>query len=159
MNTSPCLPSPEMVDAFSKLMDSLYEFVQISRQYQSVPHHYGEGGALYMAEAHLLQQIALQDGITAAELSQRCKKTASSISQLTGKLVAKGMVRREESPHTKKNVVFSLTEKGRQVNALHNAYDRRCYTGTLQRVEGYSVEDFCRFSQLLDAIKADIGAG
>lgn len=144
------------MDTFSELMDSLYEFVQISRQYQSIPRSYGTDEMLYMAEVHLLQQIARYNGITMAELAQSSGKSASSISQLVSKLIAKKMLYREEIPNNKKSFILRLTEKGKQVNAYHEQYDVSCYAATLQKVRGYTVDDFKRFLTLLNAIKEDI---
>ena len=146
----------EKLDAFSELMDHIYELVDVSSQYQKFPKNYGTEDLLYMAEVHLLQQIAKNDGITVTQLAQIRGKSSSSISQLVNKLVRKGMICREAIPNDKKRFKLRLTEKGEIVNTYHEKYDKGYYLDTLKKADDYSLEDMKLFTSLLDLIKNDI---
>ena len=59
---------------------------QLMNEYDSLPHDYGNA-VLYQSEAHLIQCIGQNDGITVTEASKLLKKTKSACSQMVKKLV------------------------------------------------------------------------
>ena len=71
---------------YCDMMTELKLTNQLMNEYDSLPHDYGNA-VLYQSEAHLIQCIGQNDGITVTEASKLLKKTKSACSQLVKKLV------------------------------------------------------------------------
>lgn len=78
---------------------------QLMNEYDSLPHDYGNA-VLYQSEAHLIQCIGQNDGITVTEASKLLKKTKSACSQMVKKLVGKTRSSRPAIRKTTGNINF-----------------------------------------------------
>ncbi len=81
---------------------------------QKTPREFS-GQVLYSAEISLLDKIDEYPDSNVSMLSARSNVTRSAVTQMTGKLLAKGLIEQYQSPRNKKEKYFRLTETGRQV--------------------------------------------
>lgn len=140
------------IKLFSQLMDSLYSFSQISGINQNTPRTYGTEDILYMAEVHLIRDIAEHTGITVTQLAQLNNKSKSAISQMIDKLLHKGLVEKHQHPDSKRQIAIYLTERGETINQYHAKLDKHEYSKLLKYLPEYTEEDFQRIIYLLDLI-------
>ena len=78
---------------------------QLMNEYDSLPHDYGNA-VLYQSEAHLIQCIGQNDGITVTEASKLLKKTKSACSQMVKKLVGKNWVKQTRNQKNNREYNF-----------------------------------------------------
>lgn len=144
----------ERIELFTQLMDTLFSFSQASDVNQKLPRTYGTDDVLYIAEVHLIRDIADHDGITVTQLAQLNKKTKSAISQLVDKLVQKDLISKQKHPDSNRQVALYITERGRIVNKYHANFDRKEYSKILSQLNNYSDEDFLKVIELLNIISS-----
>jgi DNA-binding MarR family transcriptional regulator len=65
------------------------------------------------AQLFVLRQLALEPGQSLGDLCGRTRTTQSSVSEVVGRLVGRGLVRREPSTRDRRRVVLTLTAAGR----------------------------------------------
>ena len=109
---------------------------QVSSFYTStkVPHDYGTGERHTSTEVYLLKYIADHPNITLTELAYDWGKTKGAISQLLKKLLAKGLIERSGSLGPDNRQPVRITEKGRELNRIHIAYDTMHFAESMDRV-------------------------
>lgn len=110
------------VDEIAKLLEKLYAIERIMNAIQKKPREYA-GTSLYANEAHTLQLIAQNEGISQAELSERMYRTKGATSVMVDKLVKKGLVNRCREDGNQRRYLLTLTEHGRNVSEAHEEYD------------------------------------
>ena len=142
----------DRTELFSQLMDSLFSFSQISGVNQNIPRTYGTDDILYIAEVHLLRDIANNTGITVTQLAQMNNKSKSAISQMIDKLYQKNLIEKRKHPDGKRQFAIYLTDRGETVNKYHSKFDRHEYSQVLKQLNDYSDEDFQRIITLLDVL-------
>lgn len=109
-------------DEFTNMIEQLYSLDRILTAMQKKPHAYS-GVSLHSTEAHTLKMIALNQGISQAELSDRMLRTKGATSVMVDKLVEKSLVCRERVGDDQRRYLLTLTEKGEAVHAAHLTYD------------------------------------
>lgn len=144
----------ERIELFTQLMDALFAFGQTSEINQNLPRTYGTDDVLYMAEVHMLRDIAGNEGITVTELAQMNSKTKSAVSQLVDKLAQKGLIEKKKHPGGNRQVALFLTEKGTVVNNYHTKFDRREYRQVLSKLSDYSDQDFQKILEFINIISS-----
>lgn len=109
-------------DEFTNMIEQLYALDRILTAMQKKPHVYS-GVSLHSTEAHTLKMIALNEGISQAELSDQMLRTKGATSVMVDKLVEKDLVRRERVGEDQRRYLLTLTGKGQTVHAAHMTYD------------------------------------
>lgn len=112
--------------------DVLYEFALKFAASMNIAKDYDTGDKLNMVEVHLLTYIEEHPRITGSELAKLWNRTKGAISQQVKKLAERGLVVREKQPGNAKNILLSVTEKGRRVSLAHKMHDYAEITGILQ---------------------------
>lgn len=74
-------------------------------------------GAANGAQIFVLRQIAAAPGLSLGELATRTLARQSTVSEVVGRLVARGFVAREASAEDGRQVVLTLTVRGRRAVA------------------------------------------
>jgi DNA-binding MarR family transcriptional regulator len=77
---------------------------------------------LHHAEVHLLEAIKTREGANVGELARHLGMTSGAVSQLTRKLLDKGLVESYKKPGNRKEVFFRLTALGEQVREGHQRH-------------------------------------
>ena len=122
------------------------------------PLDYGVGCLMYRAEIHTIDAIGGHAQINITDLSNYLGVTKSAVSQMTDKLIKKGMVNKQLLSKSDTEVALNLTEKGKQVYDGHAEYHREFYRSIDQMLATVSDEDielFCKIMNKLDAVLSD----
>lgn len=117
---------------------------QVSNIYMNTKasHDYGTGEEYTVVEVHTIKRIADRKGTTVTELSRDYAKTKGAISQILKKLESKGLIYKEVSDDNENKFHLYLTEKGKQLDLAHRAYDEISFGESMNRVrEQFSQED------------------
>ncbi len=127
-----------------------YRFVSIYQGYMAESRDYGDGVMRTMSEAHILQIICCEPGITVGQVAQRWGKTKSAASMNITKLEKQGLVYRTKHEENAKEIHVYPTDAGMQVTELHEAYDQRTEEWfTKELLKRCSMEDLQTFDRVL----------
>ncbi|MFE7173967.1 MarR family winged helix-turn-helix transcriptional regulator [Streptomyces sp. NPDC057616] len=89
-----------------------------------------------------LTVLERHDGLSAAQLARDSFVTAQSIADLVRSLEARGLVRRERNPHSRRELLILLTDAGRQVLARHADPVRRLEERMVRDLTARQTEQF-----------------
>ena len=89
-----------------------------------------------------LTVLERHDGLSAAQLARDSFVTAQSIADLVRSLEARGLVRRERNPHSRRELLILLTDAGRQVLARHADPVRRLEERMVRDLTARQTEHF-----------------
>lgn len=109
---------------------------------ERTPHEYGAGDRLYRGEIDLLDFIHYHPHANMNALASAMGVTRSAITQIGGRLEAKGLVEKYANAKNKKEKYYRLTEKGAHVRAHHAALHEKAN------------KNICAFMQSLDEAEA-----
>jgi DNA-binding MarR family transcriptional regulator len=101
------------------LMEKLYRTMNLIIREMETPWRYGVNFPLYHAEVHLLETIKAQEGANVGELSRHLGMTSGAVSQVTKKLLSKGLIETYKKPGNRKEVFSRLTALGEVVCQGH----------------------------------------
>lgn len=117
---------------------------QVSNFYTStkVPHDYGTGTDYTSVEVHMVKYIADNPGITVSDIARDYGRSKGAISQILKKLEEKGLVFRENVLRSDNKNPLYVTEKGKDLNEAHRAYDELRFGESINPVrELYTQEE------------------
>lgn len=95
-----------------------------------------------------LSSLLARPGITSAELARMAFITAQAMNEMVGALERKGLIRRDTSPHNRKQLRIFLTDHGRE---CVRQCDARADVVERQMFDHLSVEDQQTLTRLLRA--------
>lgn len=115
-------------------MEDVYDFVLNSYDSYIMPHDYGNGEKMNMAQIHTLSLIADNPGISVSGVSEMWHRTLSAASQNINKLVEKKLVEKRKENGDGKTIHLYATPEGCELAKMHEAYDRRKLTVTAKKL-------------------------
>ena len=128
----------EMMIDFLRLMN---KFNKLSKQ----TFDFGTGDVLYPAEVHVIDEIGKKNGETVTGLCKLFGVTKGAVSQIVGKLSRKGYVTKVRNENYGKEIILSLTPKGKKAFdahiKLHDAIDED-FARTLGDIHPKQVHQF-----------------
>ncbi len=139
-------------EAFSKMMDAFFEGSRVFNRYDKIPRKYGTDIELYRSEMHTLELIYKNEGITITGLANLTQKTKSAITQLTGRLEKKGMIKKLRNGEYYKEVNLILTESGKKSCIYHKALDEEKTRKAVRYLDNYSIEDIRKCYEIFSVI-------
>jgi DNA-binding MarR family transcriptional regulator len=86
------------------------------------PWRYGVDFPLYHAEVHLLEAIKANVGANVSELARHLFLTSGAVSQVTKKLLDKGLIEAYSKPGNRKEVFCRLTALGQRICEGHQKH-------------------------------------
>lgn len=97
--------------------------------------------ALSLQALHLLDAVAEAGTIKVVELARVTGVPKGTVSKALQRLVRDGVVRREQTPDNRKEVLISLTDDGTQIQRAHQAMHEEMERGMLAFFERYSAAE------------------
>ncbi len=91
----------------------------------------GLGNAISITEIHIIEKIGDLAPVRMSEVARSIGVTLATLTVACGKLVAKGLVRRERDKADRRVVNISLTDKGRAAYEYHKAFHARMVASVL----------------------------
>lgn len=129
-----------MTDKIPDLSQELQIFVEKYKKLEQEQHHIPDKD-LTMAEVHLLVLVGQERGIGLSQIAQKRQISRSAVTQMVKKLVLKGYLQKELSPHKKSAYGVSLTELGQEIYQIH-LYQHEFLRKKLQQVLAAYPEHF-----------------
>lgn len=94
------------------------------------------------SEIHCIEYVGRTKDVNVTELAEAFYMTRSAISKLTKKLIEKQLIERYQKPDNKKEMYFTLTEKGKKIDRIHKELHREFKERDRAVFEGTSIEQF-----------------
>jgi DNA-binding MarR family transcriptional regulator len=104
------------------LIEKLYRTMNLTIREMETPWLYGVDFPLHHAEVQLLETIKSQEGANVGELARYLGMTSGAISQVTKKLLDKGLIDVYKKPDNRKEVFSRLTALGEKVCEGHQKH-------------------------------------
>jgi DNA-binding MarR family transcriptional regulator len=104
------------------LIEKMYRTTNLIIEEMETPWLYGVDFPLHHAEVHLLEVIKSQEGANVGELARYLGMTSGAISQVTKKLLDKGLIEAYKKPGNRKEVFSRLTDLGERVCEGHQKH-------------------------------------
>jgi DNA-binding MarR family transcriptional regulator len=104
------------------MIEKLYRTTNLIIQEMETSWLYGVDFPLHHAEVHLLEAIKSQEGANVGELARYLVMTSGAISQVTKKLLDKGLIEAYKKPGNRKEVFSRLTSLGERVCEGHQKH-------------------------------------
>jgi DNA-binding MarR family transcriptional regulator len=101
---------------------------------------YGPGAAATPAEAHLVEAIHNHPDANANQLAERLGFTKGNISLRTAKLCAKGLIEKYNRDHSRKEVFYRLTARGRALYEAHARFHEARNRSVYRKFRSFSQE-------------------
>lgn len=144
----PPLPHPLSLD--EQVCFAMYSAnIAINRVYRPVLDQLGITYPQYLVLSALWQT----DGQTVGGIADRLALESSTITPLVKRLEIAGFVGRQRNPEDERQVIVSLTNKGK---ALHQ--ESKCLTETLLERSGFPVADIVRLNSDISAFRDSLAA-
>lgn len=141
----------ERIQLLNKIWAAQDRAYDLMTEYDSLPHHYGDM-VLYQAEAYMVSWIGNIPDITTSELACLLKKTPSACSQITRKLIDKGLITQTRNSQNRRVYNLRLTEKGEQVHKDHIAFNEYCRRLTFEKLNEFSEEELETYLRVQERI-------
>lgn len=132
---------------------SLKEF----SEFESRPRDFGTGDLLYASEIHTIQAIGKNKECNLTELADKMSISKSGISKFLDKLLKKNLIKKEKGKENKKEVFFTLTEKGYIAFKAHEEFDAQMFATIIEQLDSYSAKERTFLHRFLGKLVADIG--
>ncbi len=117
---------------YDEKVELLYQYQSVMNSYSQILRDYGSGVMLSEVEAHTLNYIKWEEGLTATRLVEITGKTKSGISQILRRLEDHGLIRREVNDRNRREYHIYLTDLGHRTYHCHCNYDRTAVFSQIQ---------------------------
>ncbi len=140
-------------DTAQQLMEELLWLIEDYVQIASSPKSYGTDMQFHRLDIHLIDSIGSMDGINVTELARRHSITKSAVSQAVRKLEKRGLVERYQRPDNKKEILFSLTDRGQTAFHAHREYHRKVEGNVIEELAAFSHSESAAVEKLIDLLQ------
>ncbi len=117
---------------------------------------FGTGDLLFPSEIHVIEAIGKNYGNTVNELCRKFSVTKGAVSQIVNKLSEKRLVNKKRNPEYHKEVILTLTARGRKAfnghEKFHASMDKELYN-TMTDVDR---EELANFEEIMRKVEAYI---
>jgi DNA-binding MarR family transcriptional regulator len=138
------------------IIKKLYRTINLAIQEMETPWLYGVDFPLHSAEVHLLEAIKAQEGANVGELARYMEMTSGAISQVTKKLLDKGLIEAYRKPGNRKEAFSRLTALGEQVCHGHQKHHENMVAGLDEFMNRLNQNDTQVVLNFLDAVNRGI---
>lgn len=117
---------------------------------------FGTGDLLYPSEIHVIEAIGKRDGNTVNEICTKFSVTKGAISQIVRKLYQKGLIDKRRNPDYHKEIILSLTARGKKAFEGHEKLHRLMDRELTREIVNITKEELKTFEALLRIIEMHI---
>lgn len=142
----------ERKDLVMEALNAVEELSSIMREYDSSQHIYG-GYKLYQTEAHMIERIGNNPGISVTRLAVLLDKSVSACSQIIKKLLQKDFVTQYLLPENARVRKLYLTSAGKKVYRDHRRLENRCYRRDVKEFQDISDPEIDAFLKVSERIR------
>lgn len=120
---------------YNEILGKIINLTNVMNKMSKTPRDYGVGFMLYPSEIHTIEAIAAHEQINANVLSKVLGITNGAITQMTNKLIKKGLVEKYKMDNNKKEVYFKLTELGKLADQGHDSFHEQTYKNIINYLD------------------------
>ena len=135
------------------MMEEFLWLIEDYVQLAATPKTYGTDMQFHRLDIHLIETIGASEGINVTELARKHGITKSAVSQAVRKIERRDLVRRYQRPDNKKEILFSLTERGKQAFRAHRDFHHAVEGRVIKEVSRWSEEDAAAVRKLVDLMQ------
>ena len=139
-------------DSHEKLLALYFACMEGFREFESKPRKFGTDSLLYSSEIHTLQMIGKQGSCNLTRLSELLEVSKSGISKFVNKLLKKGLILKTGNPVNRKEVIFSLTDKGKIAFQAHEKFDAKMFQTIFDLLDSYSDDQLAFLEEFLEQL-------
>ncbi|MDR2006605.1 MAG: MarR family transcriptional regulator [Acidaminococcales bacterium] len=138
------------------LTAKFYKMANLVTQEMETSWLYGVDFPLHHAQVHLLETIKSQEGVNVSELARHLGMTSGAVSQVTKKLLDKGLIETYKKPGNRKEVFSRLTALGEMVCRGHQRHHENMLSALREFMNRLNVNETQVVLDFLDAVNAGI---
>lgn len=125
--------------------------IKIQESSDIFPHDFAETfDGFSLLEVHCIDRIGSSEFANVTKIAKDMELTRGSISKICKKMLAKGLIESSQRPDNRKEIYYSLTEKGRKVFIEHEKCHDQARQEELSLLNTYNEYDQ---SVILDFLK------
>lgn len=117
----------ELQDTFNRVQDKLLAIVDLINTGHKGGVDYGTGDLLTPAEAHTIQAVGDNQGLNLTTLAETMNVTKATMSERVKKLSRHGLLRKSKALDNRKEILITLSDKGRLVQKGHEETHRKMF--------------------------------
>lgn len=144
------------MDGAFEVYNQLVKLMNRINENDKKPRDFGTGKILYTSEIHLIDAVGLGEGYNGSVLSEKMGVTNGAVTQITSKLLTKGMIRKVKKTGNNKEVYIQLTELGKVAYANHLELHRVLREKISQATEQMSNEQRVGLMNFLTVVEKNI---
>jgi DNA-binding MarR family transcriptional regulator len=137
-------------------IEKLYRAVNLVVKEMETPWLYGVDFPLHHAEVHLLETIKAQEGANVSELARHLCMTSGAVSQVTKKLLDKGLIEAYRKPGNRKEVFSRLTALGGRVCEGHQKHHENMFAILREFMDRLNENETSAVYAFLDAVSRGV---
>lgn len=120
---------------YNEILEKVIGLTNKMNKTSKSPRDFGVGFVLYPSEIHTIEAIGAHESINANTLSKTLGITNGAVTQMTDKLMKKGLIEKYKSESNKKEVYFKLTDLGITAEQAHDRFHEQAYKNVLEYLE------------------------
>lgn len=137
----------DLQDIFNRMQDKLLAIVDLLNTGHKGGVDYGTGDRLTPVEAHTIQAVGDNQGVNLTALAKIMNVTKATMSERVKKLSKQGLLRKSKALDNRKEILITLSEKGRLVQQGHEETHRRMFKSFASYYGDQTVEQLELFNQ------------
>jgi len=114
-------------NAFDRMQDLVLAIVELINTGHKDGVDYGTGHRLSPVEAHTIQAVGDNQGLNLTALAKAMNVTKATMSERVKKLTRQGLLRKSMALDNRKEILITLSEKGRLVEKGHEEAHRKMF--------------------------------
>jgi len=114
-------------DAFDRMQDLVLAIVDMINTGHKGGVDYGTGDRLSPVEAHTIQAVGDNQGLNLTALARAMNVTKATMSERVKKLTRQGLLRKSMALDNRKEILITLSERGRLVQKGHEEEHRKMF--------------------------------
>jgi DNA-binding MarR family transcriptional regulator len=138
------------------LIEKLYRAMNLVIKEMETPWLYGVDFPLHHAEVHLLEAIKAQERANVSELARYLGMTSGAVSQVTKKLLDKGLIEAYRKPDNRKEVFSRLTALGERIREGHQKHHENMIAVLREFMDRLDENETLAVYGFLDAVSRSI---
>lgn len=140
-------------EALGHMTGRLLRIINKHSRIEELPVSITENIKLTSREIHCLQAIGQNEGENLKTIATILGVTKSAISQMVGKLVKRGFVRKDQAPDNDKELLAFLTESGWEAFRIHQEFHERHMHNLLDKLDDFTDPQIATASAILAVIE------
>jgi len=117
----------DLQDSFNRMQDMVLAIVDLINAGHKDGVDYGTGDRLSPVEAHTIQAVGDNQGLNLTALARAMNVTKATMSERVKKLSRQGLLRKSKALDNRKEILITLSEKGRLVQKGHEETHRKMF--------------------------------